>query len=61
MIVAHPGIVLFFFDMVTSSIFLFAFFPAIAARICVEEKALLQVSGHAACARKRKRLVPARW
>lgn len=61
MIVAHFGIVLYFFNLVTLSIFFLAFIPAIILRIIVEEKTLFNIGGYSDYAENRNRLIPLIW
>ena len=61
MIVAHFGIVLYFFNPVTLLIFFLALIPAIILRIFVEEKTLFRIERYSDYARNRKRLIPLIW
>ena len=61
MIVAHFGIVLYFFNLVTLLIFFLALIPAIIFRIFVEEKTLFKIEGYSDYAQTRKRLIPLIW
>jgi protein-S-isoprenylcysteine O-methyltransferase Ste14 len=61
MLVANAGIVLFFFNTITLTIFLFILMPAIVLRILVEEKTLFRIAGYSEFARSRKRLLPVIW
>jgi protein-S-isoprenylcysteine O-methyltransferase Ste14 len=61
MIVAHFGIVLYFFNLVTLLIFFLALIPAIILRIFVEEKTLFRIEGYLNYAENRKRLIPLIW
>ena len=61
MIVAHFGIVLYFFNLVTFLIFFLALIPAIILRIFIEEKTLFRIEGYAYYAQNRKRLIPLIW
>ena len=61
MIVAHFGIVLYFFNLVTLSIFFLAFIPAIILRIIVEEKTLFNIGGYSDYTENRNRLIPLIW
>ena len=61
MIVAHFGIVLYFFNLVTFMIFFLALIPAIILRIFVEEKTLFKITGYYDYAANRKRLIPLIW
>ena len=61
MIVAHFGIVLYFFNLVTPSIFFLAFIPAIILRIIIEEKTLFNIGGYSDYTENRNRLIPLIW
>jgi protein-S-isoprenylcysteine O-methyltransferase Ste14 len=61
MIIANAGISLFFFNWVTSGIFLFLLVPAILLRIGLEERTLFGIEGYSEYAKERKRLFPALW
>jgi protein-S-isoprenylcysteine O-methyltransferase Ste14 len=61
MIVAHFGIVLYFFNLITLLIFFFTLIPAIILRIFVEEKTMFRIDGYSKYAEKRKRLIPLIW
>ena len=61
MIVANIGVVVFFFNPVTTAIFLLWLTPAIILRILIEERMLLQMEGYEAYAARKKRLVPGVW
>jgi protein-S-isoprenylcysteine O-methyltransferase Ste14 len=61
MIVANAGLSIYFLNLVTTCIFLFALVPSILLRIAVEEKMLFQIEGYSDFAKKRKRLVPWIW
>jgi protein-S-isoprenylcysteine O-methyltransferase Ste14 len=61
MILAHSGVVIWFFNMVTLIMFLCALIPGIVGRILVEEKAIMNVNGYAAFAKTRARLIPFVW
>ena len=61
MIVANIGVVLYFFNWFTLSIFLLFLLPAIVFRIIVEEKTLFEIEGYADFAQRRKRLFPLIW
>lgn len=58
MIVANIGVVVYFFDPVSTCIFLFVLMPAIIRRIFIEEKMLFGIEGYTDYASKRKRLFP---
>lgn len=61
MILAHCGILLFFFNIITLIILIIIFIPAIIFRIIIEEKTLSNIVGYKEFARKRKRLIPGIW
>jgi protein-S-isoprenylcysteine O-methyltransferase Ste14 len=61
MIIAHLGIILYFFNWVTLGIFLFLLIPAIVLRIIIEEKTLYSIQGYTEFAMDRKRLFPGIW
>jgi len=61
MLIANAGIVLFFFNIITLTIFLFILMPAIVLRILVEEKTLFRIEGYPEFAQSRKRLLPVIW
>jgi len=61
MIIAHFGIVLYFFNLVTLLIFFLALIPAIILRIFVEEKTLFRIEGYSDYAQNHKRLIPLIW
>lgn len=61
MIIIHAGVVLWFFNMATLAMFLFALIPGIVGRILIEEKALMRVDGYDAFAKARARLIPFVW
>lgn len=61
MIVAHTGVLIYFFNWVTMCIFLFLFVPAILLRISIEERLLFGIEGYPEYARNRKRLIPRIW
>ena len=61
MIVAHIGIVLYFFNLVTLLIFFLSLIPAIILRIFIEEKTLFRIEGYSDYAKNRKRLIPLIW
>jgi protein-S-isoprenylcysteine O-methyltransferase Ste14 len=61
MLVAHLGLVIFFFNWVALAVLLVGFVPAVIARILVEEKLLFRASGYSHYARRRKRLLPFIW
>jgi protein-S-isoprenylcysteine O-methyltransferase Ste14 len=57
MLLAHAGVVAFFFSIPALAVYLFGFVPAIFARILVEERALMKIEGYPTFARSRKRIV----
>ena len=61
MVLANTGIVLFFFNTITFSIFLLILIPAIILRIAIEEKTLYKIEGYSEFAKSRKRIIPALW
>jgi protein-S-isoprenylcysteine O-methyltransferase Ste14 len=61
MILANLGIVIYFFNLTTCTIYFFVFIPAIVLRILVEEKTLFSIDGYSKFAKERKRLIPAIW
>jgi len=61
MIVANTGISMYFFNWLTTCVFLFILVPAILLRIVIEERTLFGVEGYTQFATKRKRLFPAIW
>jgi protein-S-isoprenylcysteine O-methyltransferase Ste14 len=61
MIVANIGVVIYFFNPVSTCIFLFVLMPAIIRRIFIEEKMLFGIEGYSIFASERKRLFPGIW
>ena len=61
MLVVNAGICLYFFNWVTTSIFLFMLVPSILLRILIEEKTLFRIKGYPEFAKPRKRLFPVVW
>jgi len=61
MLLAHIGVVLFFFSIPALLALCFGLFPAIVARILVEERALMPLDGYNVFARTRKRLAWMVW
>lgn len=62
MLIAHAGVVGFFCNPFSCASLLGLFVPAVILRIVIEEQMLLrEVSGYAAYARTRKRLIPVVW
>jgi len=61
MLVAHLGVVLFFFSWPALAVFAILFVPAVVARILVEERALDGLPGYREFAQHRARLLPMVW
>lgn len=62
MLIAHLGVVLFFFSWPALAVFGVVFVPAVVARIVVEERALEQaLEGYREFQRGRARLLPRVW
>jgi protein-S-isoprenylcysteine O-methyltransferase Ste14 len=61
MLLAHAGVVAFFFNYLALSAYLLWLLPAIVARILVEERALTAIEGYVEFAGTRKRLLPGIW
>lgn len=61
MIIAHIGIVIFYFNYYTLGIFLLLLIPAIIARIKIEEKTLFSIEGYEGYSKNRKRIIPFVW
>jgi protein-S-isoprenylcysteine O-methyltransferase Ste14 len=61
MLLAHAGFSLVFFHVLSLSVFLFLFVPAVVLRILVEEKALYELPGYREYSASKKRLLPAVW
>lgn len=61
MILANMGILFFFFNLVTLTIFLLILIPAIILRIIIEEKTLFKINNYAAYAQNQFRLFPGIW
>lgn len=61
MIIANAGVVLYFLNWVTLSVFLVVLVPAIILRIVMEERMLFGIGGYADFAKNRKRLFPGIW
>jgi protein-S-isoprenylcysteine O-methyltransferase Ste14 len=61
MIIANIGIVIYFFNLLTFSVFFLILFPAIILRIYIEEKTLFKIDGYAEFAKTRKRILPLIW
>lgn len=61
MLICHFGFVLFFFNWVSLVLWGLWLLPAVVARILVEEKMLMNISGYTEFAKVRKRIVPFIW
>jgi protein-S-isoprenylcysteine O-methyltransferase Ste14 len=61
MILANPGIVIFFFNSITLMLFSLILIPAIILRIIIEEKTLFTIDGYGDYAKNRSRLIPGLW
>jgi len=61
MLVAHLGVVIFFFNWVTLLMWSCVLLPSMIMRIRIEEKALFDLAGYPQYAEGRKRLIPAIW
>jgi protein-S-isoprenylcysteine O-methyltransferase Ste14 len=61
MIIAHAGLTLYFFNLVTLAVFFIILVPSIILRIFIEEKMLFEIEGYSDFAKERKRLFPAIW
>ncbi len=61
MLLAHLGLVLFYFNYVALGAFVGLFVPAVTFRILVEERALMSVPGYDEYSRRTKRLLPLLW
>jgi protein-S-isoprenylcysteine O-methyltransferase Ste14 len=61
MIILNAGVVIYFLNWVTLSVFLFALVPAIVLRIVIEERVLFGIEGYSDFAKRRKRLFPWVW
>jgi protein-S-isoprenylcysteine O-methyltransferase Ste14 len=61
MILANVGIIIFFFNLVTLTLFLLMLLPAIILRIMIEEKTLFNIDNYADYAKNRSRLFPGIW
>jgi protein-S-isoprenylcysteine O-methyltransferase Ste14 len=61
MIIAHAGLLLYFFNWVTLAVYLVILVPSIILRIFIEEKMLFEIEGYSDLAKERKRLFPAIW
>lgn len=61
MITALAGIVLFYFNIITTAFFVGLLLPSIILRIIVEEKVLFTIEGYAAFAKGRRRVIPYVW
>lgn len=61
MILAHLGFTIFFFNYVTLTLWAFFHVPAVAYRILIEERSLMELEGYAQYAKNKKRLIPFVW
>jgi protein-S-isoprenylcysteine O-methyltransferase Ste14 len=61
MIILNAGVVIYFLNWVTLSVFLFALVPAIVLRIVIEERVLFGIEGYSDFAKRRNRLFPWVW
>ena len=61
MLVAHAGFVTSFFHPVPLALLVLTFVPAVAWRIVVEERMLMQLPGYPEFAARRWRLLPPLW
>lgn len=61
MLVAHLGVVIFFFNWLTFAMWLCVLLPSMILRISIEEKALFELAGYPEYAQNRKRIIPAVW
>ncbi len=61
MILAHVGVVMFFFNYYTLFIFLCLLVPSIVTRIVIEEKTLMEIEGYREYSLEKKRIVPFVW
>ena len=61
MIILNAGVVIYFLNWVTLSVFLFALVPAIVLRIVIEERVLFGIEGYSDFAKRRNRLFPLVW
>jgi protein-S-isoprenylcysteine O-methyltransferase Ste14 len=61
MLVAHAGVVIFFYNPFALAALVLVLLPAMIMRIRVEEKSLFALSGYADYAENRNRLLPVLW
>lgn len=61
MLTAHLGFVFFFFNWLSVVMLLGFLLPGVVNRICIEEKALLQMESYIDYSKTRKRLIPFVW
>ncbi len=61
MLLAHVGLVVFFFNWLVLAALLFIFLPVLVRRILLEEKALFSLPGYEQFAAVRARLIPMAW
>ncbi|HET8707640.1 MAG TPA: isoprenylcysteine carboxylmethyltransferase family protein [Pseudomonadales bacterium] len=61
MLIAHLGVVIFFFNWYTLLMWLGILLPSMILRIRIEEKALFELKGYPEFAATRKRLIPGVW
>jgi len=61
MLVAHVGVVLFFFNPYALGVLCFVLLPAMVVRISIEERALFELRGYPQYAEHKHRLLPLVW
>jgi protein-S-isoprenylcysteine O-methyltransferase Ste14 len=61
MALAHIGFVSFFFNPFSVAVLVALLFPALVARIFVEERLLFTIAGYREYARSRRRIIPLVW
>ncbi|MFA5110492.1 MAG: isoprenylcysteine carboxylmethyltransferase family protein [Desulfobaccales bacterium] len=61
MILANLGIIIFFFNWITLTLFSLILIPAIILRIIIEEKTLFKMDKYVDYAKNRPRLIPGIW
>ncbi len=61
MLIAHLGVVIFFFNWITLLMWACVLLPSMILRINIEEKALFELAGYPEYAMNRKRLIPSVW
>jgi len=61
MILANLGVVIFFFNLITLTLFCLVLLPAIVLRILIEEKTLYKIDKYSMYAKDRRRLLPGIW